>query len=273
MNFPDRLRDIQKRKNTLLCIGLDPDPAKLPKSLSSYANPVQEFNRRIIAETSEFVCAYKLNLAFYESLGRKGWEALEGTLSVIPSDVLTIGDAKRGDIGNSSEAYAKMLLIDFRFGATTVNPYMGEDSVRPFLQNPEQGAFILAVTSNPGAKDFQRLPVRGKPLYEHVIAKVKKWNTSLNCGLVVGATRPKEMRRIRSLVPSMPILIPGIGAQGGDVEAAVRYGCTKLGDLALLTSSRGIIYASGGEDFADASRQAAISVRKQVNAYRDKHFG
>jgi orotidine-5'-phosphate decarboxylase len=273
MNFTEHLREVQARKNSLLCIGLDPDPAKLPKSLSNFPNPIQEFNRRLIAETSELVCAYKLNLAFYESLGTKGWEALEHSLSIIPAGVITIGDAKRGDIGNSSEAYAKMLLKVLAFGATTVNPYMGEDSVRPFLQNPGQGAFILTVTSNPGARDFQYLRVGGKPLYERVIARVKKWNTSHNCGLVVGATRPNEMKRIRSLVPSMPILIPGIGAQGGDVEAAVRYGCTKDGDLALLTSSRGIIYASGGEDFADAAQQAALSVRKQVNAYRDKHFG
>jgi orotidine-5'-phosphate decarboxylase len=272
MDFTEHLREVQAKNNSLVCIGLDPDPAKLPKSLSSYANPVQEFNRRIIAETSDLVCAYKLNLAFYESLGSKGWDALEQSLSIIPASVITIGDAKRGDIGNSSAAYARMLLRDLRFDATTVNPYMGEDSVRPFLQNPGQGAFILAVTSNPGAKDFQYLRVRGRPLYEHVIAKVKKWNTSHNCGLVVGATRPRELKRIRSIVPSMPILIPGIGAQGGNVEDAVRYGCTKAGDLALLTSSRSIIYASGNDDFADAARQAAISVRKQVNAYREKYF-
>jgi orotidine-5'-phosphate decarboxylase len=273
MNFTDRLRSVQATQNSLLCIGLDPDPARLPKSVARADNPVQEFNRQIIAETSDLVCAYKLNLAFYESLGRKGWEALEHSLSIIPAGVITIGDAKRGDIGNSSEAYARLLLKELNFRSTTVNPYMGEDSVRPFLQNPEQGAFILAVTSNPGAKDFQHLPVRGKPLYEHVIAKVKKWNVAQNAGLVVGATRPREMKRIRSLVPAMPILIPGIGAQGGDVEAAVRYGCTKQGDLALLTSSRGIIYASAGDDFARAARQAAISVRTQINAYREKHFG
>jgi orotidine-5'-phosphate decarboxylase len=273
MIFPDRLRQVQSKNNTLLCIGLDPDPDKLPGSLLQFDNPVAEFNRRIIQETSDLVCAYKLNLAFYESLGEKGWQALESSLSIIPYDILTIGDAKRGDIGNSSKAYARLLLNKLHFGATTVNPYMGEDSVRPFLENPEQGAFILAVTSNPGAKDFQYLPVRGKPLYEHVIGRVKKWNSAKNCGLVVGATRPKELKRIRMLAPVMPILIPGIGAQGGDLEAAVRFGCTKEGDLALLTSSRGIIYASGGDDFATAARHAAISVRNQINAYRDKHFG
>ena len=146
---------------------------------------------------------------------------------------------------------------------------MGEDSVKPFLKNAHQGVFILALTSNPGAKDLQYLKAGGKPLFEHVVAKAKKWNTKKNCGLVVGATRPKELQRIRKLAPDLPILIPGVGAQGGDLKSAVRYGCDRRGELAIINASRSIIYASGGEDFAEAARAAALSMREQINTYRD----
>jgi orotidine-5'-phosphate decarboxylase len=186
---------------------------------------------------------------------------------------VTIGDAKRGDIGNSSDAYAKLIVDDYEFAACTVSPYMGEDSVKPFLKNRHQGAFILALTSNPGAKDFQYLPVGGKPLYEHVIARVKKWNRKGNCGLVVGATRPRELKRIRSLVPEMPILIPGIGAQSGDLRSAVRYGCNKGGFRAVVNASRSVIYAGSGEEFAEAARSAALRLRDRMNEYRREYFG
>jgi orotidine-5'-phosphate decarboxylase len=267
--FYDRIRAIQRTNNSLLCIGLDTDATKIPASLRTHPEPVVEFNRRIIEATHDLACAYKLNLAFYEVLGARGWHAIQETLRFIPPGVITIGDAKRGDIGNTAEMYAEALLTGHGFTASTVSPYMGKDSVEPFLREPDRGAFILAVTSNPGAKDFQYLEVKGRPLYEHVIARVKRWNTNNNCGLVVGATRPAELRRIRALVPGMPLLIPGIGAQGGDLRSAVRFGCDKRGEMAIINASRSIMYASAGADFADAARAAARKLRDDMNAYRE----
>ena len=272
MNFSQRLRRIQKKNDSLLCIGLDTDVNTIPEFLFEWGDPVYEFNRRIIDATKDLVCAYKINLAFYEVAGEHGWYTVHQTLARIPEEIVTIGDGKRGDIGNSSERYAKLFVDDYEFAASTVNPYMGEDSVAPFLKNSNQGAFVLALTSNPGARDFQYLPVRGKPLYEHVIAKAKKWNRRKNCGDVVGATRPKELRRVRSLVPDMPLLIPGVGAQGGDVRSAVRYGCAADGTMAIINAGRSIIYASRGEDFARAAREAAIALRDEMNTYRLKYF-
>lgn len=273
MTFLQRLRNVQRKHQSLLCIGLDTDIARVPEFLFAYGDPVFEFNRRIIDATKDLVCAYKINLAFYESTGEHGWYTVHQTLARIPEEIITIGDAKRGDIGNSSAMYARLLVDDYEFAATTVNPYMGEDSVKPFLKNRHQGAFVLAVTSNPGAKDFQYLKVKGRPLYEEVIKRVKSWNTKKNCGLVVGATRPQEMRRIRQMAPEMPLLIPGIGAQKGDLGAAVRFGCDKRGEMALINASRSIIYASAGDDFAEAARREAAALREQINLLRDQYFG
>ena len=253
-------------------MGLDTDATKIPEFLLGSPNPVLEFNRRIIEATQDLVCAYKINLAFYEALGERGGHTVQQTLTHIPGDVITIGDAKRGDIGNSSALYARAVLDDYGFSACTVNPYMGKDSVLPFLKNSSQGAFILAVTSNPGARDFQHLKVRGIPLYEHVTRAVKRWNTNKNCGLVVGATRPRDLRQIRALAPHVPILIPGVGAQGGDVKLAVRYGCDAQGELAIINSSRSILYASDGRDFADTARAAASAMRDAINRYREQFF-
>ena len=200
MTITRHLQDIQTRRNSLLCIGLDVDPEKIPEHLKSASNPVLEFNRQIIEATSDLVCAYKPNLAFYEAMGTSGFHTLHETRKLIPSTVLTIGDGKRGDIGNTAERYAKSLFDDLGFDFVTVNPYMGFDSVEPFLSNPEKGVFILALTSNPGSKDFQRLTVGAKPLYEKIVRTVKKWNQNQNIGLVVGATHPKELQRIRSIV-------------------------------------------------------------------------
>ena len=272
MNFYQKLRRIQKKNDSLLCIGLDTDIDRIPEFLFEWGDPIFEFNRRIIDATKDLVCAYKINLAFYEVTGEHGWYTVHQTLARIPEEIVTIGDGKRGDIGNSSERYAKLFVDDYEFAASTVNPYMGGDSVAPFLKDRAQGAFVLALTSNPGARDFQYLPVRGKPLYEHVIARARKWNTRKNCGLVVAATRPKELRRIRSLVPDMPLLIPGVGAQGGDVRSAVRYGCARDGTMAIINASRSIIYASRGEDFARAAREAALALREEMNVYRRRYF-
>ena len=272
MNFTERLLASQKTRQSLLCIGLDPDPRRIPASLQQTNNPVAEFTRRIVEATADSVCAFKLNLAFYEAMGNRGWEILRETLSIIPKDVITIADGKRGDIGNSSEMYARSIFEDFAFDASTVHPYMGFDSIQPFSRNPRQGVFVLALTSNPGAKDFQYMKVRGKPLYEHVARRVKKWNTSGNLGLVVGATRPAQLRAIRALAPGLPLLIPGIGAQGGDLKKSVRFGCDAAGFLALLTAARSVLYASANEDFADAARSAALSLRDEINRYREEYF-
>lgn len=268
MSFSQRLATAQTNAGSLLCVGLDPDPAKLPPVLHGDDNAVTEFNRRIIEATADLVCAYKLNLAFYEAAGEKGWSMLRRTLSYIPANVITIGDAKRGDIGNTAAMYAHALLVDLGFQAATVNPYMGFDSVEPFLRDPERGAFVLGLTSNPGAKDFQYLKVGARPLYERVVRKAASWNANGNCGLVVGATRPAELKRIRAMAPSMPILIPGVGAQGGDLKNAVRNGCDRDGLLALINAGRSILYASTGDDFADAARRAATDLRDAINRYR-----
>ena len=267
-NFTERLRDIQAARNSLLCVGLDTDPKKIPASLQGAADPVAEFNRRIVEATADLVCAYKINLAFYEAMGDRGWPALRRTIALIPAGILVIGDAKRGDIGNTAEMYAASLRDDLKFGACTVNPSMGSDAVEPFLRDPVHGVFLLALTSNPGARDFQYLKSGGVPLYEHVVRKAKKWNTRGNVGLVVGATRPAQLKRIRAVAPQLPILIPGVGAQGGDLRAAVRYGCTAQGDLALINASRAVLYASGGTDFADAARAAARAMRDDINTHR-----
>jgi orotidine-5'-phosphate decarboxylase len=209
-----------------------------------------------------------LNLAFYEVLGKKGWETLEKTIALIPGDVLKIGDGKRGDIGNTAEMYARALFDELRFDAATVNPYMGSDSVEPFLRNPRKGAFVLTLTSNTGARDFQYRRSDGRPLYEYVVAKVSRWNKSENCGLVVGATRPAELKHLRELAPHIPFLIPGVGAQGGSMKAAVKFGCTSSGDLAIINVGRSILYASSGKDFALAARKEATRLRDEMNWYR-----
>ena len=271
MTFIQKLKNIQRKTNSLLCIGLDTDSSKIPSSLRKSKNPQLEFNKRIIEATYDLVCAYKLNLAFYES--SNGYETIHQTLEFITKSIVTIADGKRGDIGNTAEQYAKSIFIDWKFDAATVNPYMGKDSVAPFIKDEKHCAFLLALTSNPGSKDFQYLDVNGRPLYEHVAAKAMRWNTKNNIGLVVGATHLLELKRIRSMAPDMPLLIPGIGAQQGDLEKTIRYGCDKGGGLVLINISRGIIYASSGKDFAKRAREEAIKIKDQINYFRKEYFG
>jgi orotidine 5'-phosphate decarboxylase subfamily 2 len=272
MTFLQKLRTIQRKNDSLLCIGLDTDPLKVPESLYRWGDPQYEFNRRIIDATKDIVCAYKLNIAFYESVGEHGWYTVHQTLARIPEEIVTIGDGKRGDIPSSAERQAHLLCTDWEFSATTVNPYMGRDAIEPFLKRRDQCAFVLAVTSNAGAKDLQYARLNGKPLYEHVVKLAKRWNTKKNVGLVVGATRPAELKRIRSLAPDMPILIPGVGAQKGNLEAAVRYGCDAKGELAIINVGRSVLYASNRDDFAEQAREAALKVRDRMNEYRERHF-
>ncbi len=266
MNFNEKLMTASRKNKSLLCIGLDPDPELMPSQIKVF-----EFNKAIIEATSDLVCAYKLNLAFYEALGDEGLDALKGTIKYIPDDIPIIGDAKRGDIGNTAKAYAKAIFANLGFDATTVNPYLGFDSIEPFIQYTDKGVFILCRTSNAGAADFQSLRCETelgyRPLFELVALKASQWNIHGNIGLVIGATYPEELRLIRQSHPDMPILIPGIGAQGGDIALAVRYGVDTQGERAILNSSRQIIYASRERDFAQAARRVASSLREQINYY------
>ena len=272
MTFREKLVAIQRKQHSLVCIGLDSDPQLLPTHLRNSAEGLVEFNRRIIESTQDLVCAYKPNLAFYEALGSPGWDILNQTLALIPRDIVTIGDGKRGDIGNTAEQYAKSLFKNLHFDAVTINAYLGHDAVEPFIQDPDRGAFILALTSNPGSKDFQRLKFGGRPLYERLVRSSVKWNSKGNIGLVVGATHPKELKMIRGIAPTMPILIPGIGKQGGDLKSSIRFGCDKNGELAIVSSSRAILYASVGMDFADAARRETIKLRDEIRKYQSKFF-
>ncbi len=260
MNFTDKLLAASRRNKSLLCVGLDPDPGLMPK-----VSPL-EFNKAIVDATADLVCAYKPNLAFYEALGIDGLKLLQKTIEHIPANIPIIGDGKRGDIGNTAKAYAKALFETFGFDAATVSPYLGFDSVEPFIEYKDKGGFILCRTSNPGAVDFQNLVnAQGIPLYEAVARKAKEWNIQGNIGLVVGATYPDELKAIRKLCPEMPLLIPGIGAQGGDLASAVKYGIDVQGEKAIIAVSRQILYASRGKDFAQAARHSAQELRDNIN--------
>jgi orotidine-5'-phosphate decarboxylase len=272
MTFREKLLAIQRRQHTLVCVGLDTDPELIPEHLRNSPDGVLEFNRRIVEATQDLVCAYKPNLAFYEAQGSRGWEILRQTLAFIPAGIVTIGDAKRGDIGNTAERYARALFNELHFDAVTVNSYLGYDSVEPFVRDPDHGAFVLTLTSNPGSKDLQRQKVGTKPLYEKVARLAAKWNALGNIGLVVGATHPRELKLIRSIAPTMPILIPGIGKQGGDLKSSVRFGCDRNGELAVINSSRGILYASSGGDFDQAARIEALKLRDGIREFQAQFF-
>ncbi len=267
MNFVDKLLQAGKKNNSLVCVGLDPDPKLMPAKIGVY-----EFNKAIIEATSDLVCAYKPNLAFYEAMGDDGMEVFSKTVKCVPSHIPVIADAKRGDIGNTSKAYAVALFDVLGCDAATVNPYLGFDAIEPFLQYAEKGTIILCRTSNSSAKDFQSLlcqtPAGLRPLYEIVADKAQEWNTRGNVGIVLGATYPDELKTIRRQHPDLPILIPGIGAQGGDVAVTVKNGVSPQGDKAIINSARQIIYASKGPDFAEAARQACLSLRDEINKYR-----
>ena len=266
LNFIEELAKATRKNKSLLCVGLDPDPELMPDNVSVF-----EFNQAIIDATADLVCAYKLNLAFYEVLEDEGLDALKRSIRYIPDEIPTIGDAKRGDISNTAKAYAKSIFTNFNFDATTVSPYLGFDSIEPFIRYRDRGVFILCRTSNTSAVDFQTLrsKVDGsyRPLFEIVAQKVSQWNTYGNLGLVVGATYPEELKLIRQNHPDIPLLIPGVGAQGGDLDLPVRYGVDSQGEKAIINSSRQIIYASRGKDFAQAARRTATELRDRINYY------
>jgi orotidine-5'-phosphate decarboxylase len=262
-----------KAKESMLCVGLDPDLEKMPEHLLDSEDPIFEFNKAIIDATLPYAIAYKPNIAFYESQGVKGWEALAKTAAYLPDNVLKIADAKRGDIGNTCHHYAKAFFEQMNFDAITVAPYMGEDSVSPFLSYNLKWTIILGSTSNPGFFDFQDLllETEEEKLYENVIKKSATWGTKHNTMYVVGATRAEKLLNIRRLVPDHFLLVPGVGAQGGDLDAVCKYGMNKQGGL-LINSSRGIIYASGKEDFAEEAGKAAKDLQLQMAAAMGKYY-
>ncbi|HLG33229.1 MAG TPA: orotidine-5'-phosphate decarboxylase [Ignavibacteriaceae bacterium] len=263
----EKLR-IQNSNGKFIAVGLDADINKIPQHLKSSANPVLEFNKSIIEATKKFAGAYKINFAFYEAEGKSGIENIESTLSFIPSDVLTIADGKRGDIGNTSEMYAKAIYDRLHFDSATLNPYMGEDSLKPFLNYKDKLNFILALTSNPGSGDFQKSEMKeGGFLYQSVIQKVTRWNTSKNCGIVFGATNPDELKININSFGDLPVLIPGIGAQGGDLEKITRILGRSKNINFLVNVSRGILYKNNTSEFATAAREEIVRLNNLIKSY------
>ncbi len=260
----EKLKLAIEKTNSILCVGLDTDISKLPDGISKDFAGMVEFNKAIIDATKDIAPAFKINYAFYEQYGIKGFEVLEKTMELIPEDSFVVADAKRGDIGNTSKAYAKSCFEHFNADSITVHPYMGSDSVEPFLSYEDKMVFVLGLTSNKGSKDFQYLQADGKTLYRHVIETTSKWASFENIGYVVGATHPSELAEIREVIPQNCLLIPGVGAQGGDVEAVIK---ANAGGPAIINASRGVIYASSGEDFADKAREAALNYRNEFNKY------
>ena len=268
--FTQQLAGAWDKNDSLVCVGLDPEIERFPAHMRAEPSPIFHFNRAIIDATADLVCAYKPQFAHYAAYEAE--DQLERTIEYIHRahpGVPVILDAKRGDIGNTAERYAIEAFERYGADAVTVNPYLGGESLEPFLRHAERGVLVLCRTSNPGAGDLQDLPVEGRPLYQ-VVAELaaRRWNSRGNCLLVVGATYPRELAAVRALVGDMPLLVPGVGAQGGDVEQVVANGCTRAGTGLIISSSRAILYASAGEDFAEAARTAVARLREQINTSR-----
>jgi orotidine-5'-phosphate decarboxylase len=261
-------------KKSFLCIGLDTDIGKLPVHLLEEEDPVYEFNKAIIESTADLCVAYKPNTAFYEAQGVQGWNTLQKTIAYIPSDLFVIADAKRADIGNTSDRYAKAFFEVMEADAITLHPYMGYDSISPFLNYDHKWAIILALTSNTGSKDFQMLDTcaGSEKLFETVLKVTKNWAGPDKMMYVVGATHPESFVQIRNIVPDHFLLVPGIGAQGGSLSEVVRYGANTSVGL-LVNASRSVLYASSGKDFADAARQEALKIQKEMAVFVDQILG
>lgn len=263
--FQERLRNAQLQSGSALCVGIDVDPRRLPEGLAPDRRGIEQFIRGIIEATADLVSVYKPNLAFFEALGDDGPPLVRSTLAAIPDSVLSIGDAKRGDISTTAERYATALFEVFGFDAATVNPYQGWDSVEPYIRDPSRGAFLLCKTSNPGSVDFQDLlcEYQGQrlPLYEVVARRAVEWAGAGNVGLVVGVTYPEDLSRMRQVATDLPILIPGVGAQGGEASEALERGARPDGTLAIVSVSRQVLYASSGADWAAAARAEALKLR------------
>lgn len=253
-------------KQSVLCVGLDTDLEKIPPHLLKEADPVFAFNKAIIDATKDYTVAYKLNTAFYEAQGLKGWESLLKTLDYIPENIFTIADAKRGDIGNTAEQYAKTFFHTYPFDSVTVAPYMGEDSVKPFMQFEGHWAIVLGLTSNKGSADFQLQPSGDGLVYEKVLKTVAGWGTPANTMFVIGATRKEQLQHVRSMLPEHFFLVPGVGAQGGDVDTVCANAMNKDAGI-LINVSRGVIYVSSGTDFAEQAGKAAAEYQKEMAVY------
>lgn len=270
--FYEKLASSEEKSNSLLCVGLDSDLEKLPKHIREMEFPQFEFNKAIIEATHDLVSSYKPNSAFYEARGEQGIAELKMTCDYIHEkypEIVTILDAKRADIGNTNNGYVSFIFDYLGVDSVTLHPYLGREAIQPFLDRKDKGSIILCRTSNPGAGEYQDLMVDGKPLYQRVAEKVvAEWNKNENCSLVVGATYPDEMMRVRKTAPQLPFLIPGIGAQGGEVESTVKAGESNEGGRAIINSARGIIFASNGEDFAKVARNEAIKLKEEINKYR-----
>ena len=264
MNKEELVHQI-KSKRSFLCIGLDTDIKKIPIHLLELEDPIFEFNKQIIDATKDLCVAYKPNIAFYESLGVSGWISLQKTLDYIPKNIFTIADAKRGDIGNTSSMYARAFFENMSFDSITVAPYMGSDSVTPFLEFKDKWAIVLALTSNEGGLDFQKIKgENGKQLFKQVLETSQNWGTDKNMMYVVGATRSEQLSEIRKIIPNHFLLVPGVGAQGGSVEDVAKYGMNDDCGL-LVNSSRGIIYASSDIDFAEKAREEAEKLQHKMD--------
>jgi orotidine-5'-phosphate decarboxylase len=270
MHFIASLQQRWRDAGTLLCVGLDPEPARFPAQLRGAPDAVFAFCRAIVDATADAACAFKPQIAHFAALGAE--DALQRLVAHIHAahpGVPVILDSKRGDIGSTAAHYANEAFDRYGADGVTINPYLGRDSAQPFLDRADRGVVVLCRTSNPGSGEFQDLPVDGRPLYQHVAQRVARdWNANGNCMLVVGATWPEELAQVRALVGDLPFLVPGIGAQGGDVEAVVRQGATADGTGLVISSSRAILYAGDGEDFARAARRAALAQRDAINRYR-----
>jgi orotidine-5'-phosphate decarboxylase len=263
MNKAALVEQIQKKKS-FLCVGLDVDLDKIPPHLLQYKNPLLEFNKAIIEATHDLCVAYKPNIAFYEAYGTMGWEALSKSMELIPDNIFTIADAKRGDIGNTADRYAHAFFEQMNFDAVTLSPYMGKDSITPFLAYPEKWAIILGLTSNNGSEDFQMMQdSKGEFLYERVIRMASTWGNPDNTMFVVGATKDEYIANIRSICPEHFFLVPGVGAQGGSLQAVCEAGKSESIGL-LVNSTRGIIYQSTGKDFAEKAREAALELQQEM---------
>lgn len=263
MNKQQLLEQIRLKKS-FLCVGLDTDLSKIPSFLLDFEDPIFEFNKRIIDATKNYCVAYKPNIAFYEAMGSKGWESLAKTIDYIPTEIFTIADAKRGDIGNTSAMYAKTFFETYSFDSVTIAPYMGSDSIQPFLNQEGKWAIVLALTSNQGAYDFQFEELKsGEKLFEKVLKTTSQWGSDENMMYVVGATKAESLAEIRKIIPNHFLLVPGVGAQGGSLEDVCKHGLNDKVGL-LINSSRGIIYASNGEDFAEAASAAARKIQEEM---------
>jgi orotidine-5'-phosphate decarboxylase len=265
VTFAERLAGLCQERRSHLCVGLDPLPDRLPAAVRNADDPVFAFNRAIVDATLDLAPVYKPNLAFYEQLGLAGWSSLKKTVEYVAGRAIVIGDGKRGDIDSTARAYARAMFEAFGFDACTVNAYQGRDAVAPFLAYRDRGVFVLCRTSNRSAADLQDCRVGDVAVFERIAGLAVGWSQEGNCGLVAGATYPEELARVRTIAPGLPLLIPGAGAQGGDAAAAARAARRAPGAF-LISSSRGIIYAGDGADFAEAARRAAVRLRDEIAA-------